>query len=268
MFMNILYKYTSVQGAISILESNSIGFSLAKDLNDPFEICGASVDTRAETRSNTEAKCLLSEYAGILSLTRNHLNPIMWSMYAESHKGVVIGFDVDKAGLNKDCIIAAHEGDIIYSRTHPGKIFSSDSVGVIKNTLFLDELETPRHNKDDERAIMRSFFLHKSNEWVHEEEVRVVKSLKLNKLPNNDEWNRVKLNDRTLHCLKLPLHSIDHVYVGARFFDVPYENRHYPHSVLDYFIQLGHSVSTVKTIEGSWLMAVDKLRGRDGIHVI
>ncbi|WP_228284846.1 DUF2971 domain-containing protein [Acinetobacter sp. AR2-3] len=45
----------------------------------------------------------------------------MWSHYADSHKGMVIGIDTEKAGLEsfENYTIPAQRGEIIYVNTVP-----------------------------------------------------------------------------------------------------------------------------------------------------
>ena len=79
----ILYKYMSFDDALLTLENSTIAFSHLEDFNDPFE-CTA-----------------LGLYDHIIScFTKQPLNPLMWAHYADSHNGVVIAFDMTKAGLN------------------------------------------------------------------------------------------------------------------------------------------------------------------------
>ena len=89
--MTILYKYTNLDGAFAMIENNSIGFTCAENLNDPFELRGASYRKKGVDLNGTNGAVYnFSRKLGILSLTRNHLNPIMWSLYANQHRGAVV----------------------------------------------------------------------------------------------------------------------------------------------------------------------------------
>lgn len=47
-------------------------------------------------------KRALSEYMGLLCFSENWRNPVQWSHYAESHRGICLGFDVaPSAGMRK-----------------------------------------------------------------------------------------------------------------------------------------------------------------------
>ena len=63
----------------------------------------------------------LNSYYGVLSLTRNPLNALMWAHYGDQHAGVVIGINMEVAGFNKieTNLIPATYGDLIYTSSKP-----------------------------------------------------------------------------------------------------------------------------------------------------
>lgn len=64
------------------------------ELNDPFEFLQvASSDPRTRARYQY-VKRALSEYMGLLCFSESWRNPVQWSHYAQSHRGVCLGFDV------------------------------------------------------------------------------------------------------------------------------------------------------------------------------
>jgi hypothetical protein len=265
--MTLLYKYTSLEGALSILGSNSVGFSNAMDLNDPFELKGTQFPLDAGcAQRNDEMYFYLAKCFGILSLTRTHLNPIMWSLYAEQHKGVVIAFDPEKSGFNRDAVIPANKGNVIYSRTHPGDLLehyytTRSEMKKIFSARTHDELN------EREKDVMSMYFLNKSYWWGHEEEVRVVKnvtpSYRLQSNTHTEQWSELKIEGRSLYCLNLPDDSIRHIYLGARFWSINSEIRNYHLGLLHHLISFGIPVSTVKLKDKSWELEDDRLYGID-----
>jgi hypothetical protein len=122
----ILYKYVGFDAGLKILETSTLGFSLPRDFNDPFEVTalalmGETVNVGVETQAVRSR--FINKYA-VLSLTRAPLNPLMWSHYADSHKGMVIGIDTEKAGLEsfENYTIPAQRGAIIYVNTVPQQL--------------------------------------------------------------------------------------------------------------------------------------------------
>ncbi|MBF4437559.1 DUF2971 domain-containing protein, partial [Vibrio anguillarum] len=117
----ILYKYMSFQAARSVIENSSLGFSCLEDLNDPFECTsfgfeesdGSIITANIATNA---CKNRFSRNYGVLSLTRQPLNSLMWAHYGDEHQGVVIGIDVDLANLSDEsaAIIPSQYGEVIY----------------------------------------------------------------------------------------------------------------------------------------------------------
>ena len=195
--MTTLYKYTTLEGALAIIKNNSIGFSCAENLNDPFELKGASyllVDSTLDgTLDGTSgAFNKLSRKFGILSLTRTHLNPIMWSLYSNQHRGVVIAFDVKKAGLTCRSLIPSHKGNVIYSKTHPKNAFETEQ-GDYFDIYELCKKHCYSELTEKEKILVSMFFLHKSDWWFHEEDVRVVKNLENSVMPTSLHFAQLDL---------------------------------------------------------------------------
>jgi hypothetical protein len=72
------------------------------ELNDPFEFLQVS-SRNPRTRARYQyLKRALSEYMGLLCFSANWRNPVQWGHYAESHRGVCLGFEISPAaGLVK-----------------------------------------------------------------------------------------------------------------------------------------------------------------------
>ena len=98
-------------------------FSQPKTFNDPFDM-PSYPDEPAEDlhaaifgRLRTIVKnSVSSENTGILALTRTPGNSLMWAHYADKHQDMVIGIDVEAAGLTNERtnLIPAQFGSVIY----------------------------------------------------------------------------------------------------------------------------------------------------------
>jgi hypothetical protein len=119
---------------------------------------------------------LFSPFFGILSLSRCRDNILMWSHYADSHQGFVIGFDSE----NK--FFTPSEGkaidglrDVKYSRKRP--IFPPNGL----NSL----------NPDEMREWNEHIFFTKSEDWAYEQEMRILASPLAadHKIPVKDGWD-------------------------------------------------------------------------------
>ena len=107
--------------------------------------------------------------------------------------GLVIGIDVEKAGLNNidEYVVPARFGNIIYTATMPTHEYQQSNLDLI----FTGRVKNYQPSMTE--AFQR-VFLYKSQEWAYEEEVRVVKNI---------------IHDRS-GILSIPEDSIAEVYIG------------------------------------------------------
>lgn len=123
----IVYKYMSLVGLDACLSNRTIRFTKPTNFNDPFDCAASADDTmqglniRTAGPTNSDRLACIRNAIGILSLTRNPLNPLMWAHYGQNHTGGVVAIDAEAAGL--ECadsnIITASTGNIIYTTVRP-----------------------------------------------------------------------------------------------------------------------------------------------------
>lgn len=218
----ILYKYMSDPAAKAVLENQSIGFSKPDQLNDPYELRAAYPPYGGDERFSFIHEVqsygkyhIWSSTSGVLSLTRNPLNPLMWAHYGDEHKGVVLGIDMKKAGFfdTQRCLIPAQFGSVIYSQTRPTHPFPV----LIEEAKPISVGHTHHYPFGHEEKLQR-IFLQKPSCWSYEEEVRVVKCLSDREGGEScsGSFNEVDLGDKIIYCYRLPEGSIKEVYVGMR----------------------------------------------------
>lgn len=219
----ILYKYVSLGSAIEIIKNRSLGFTCLEDLNDPFEGTNFGFSDLGDVPPKCATRAFKNNFSrryAVLSLTRNPLNPLMWSHYGDSYKGVVIGIDIDIAALTSESefIIPAHMGEISYVAT------KNRDLNGVPSIQHLDEIKHELGFKNEIQNYLKQAFLYKSIEWGYEEEIRVIKSL-LNFNYSyhdthdeviNDSWDKRRLSSlgQPLFCFKIPINSIKEIYLG------------------------------------------------------
>lgn len=222
----ILYKYVGFEAALTILKTRTLGFSHLQDFNDPFEgtalgLIESDVEGISSKRLIEQCKNKFSRRFAVLSLTRAQLNPLMWSHYADSYKGVVIGIDTQKAGLEdvEKFMIPAQRGEMIYLATAPKtpiKLLQFE----IQQIAELNGMNIQKYED-----LCKKAFLYKSLYWAYEEEVRIVKNIYSAKFPyhspnqkekiiDGQNWKRIFLGTRPIYTLKLPKEAFVEVYVG------------------------------------------------------
>ena len=62
----------------------------------------------------------------------------MWSHYADSHSGLVIGYEVDIPFFtsSEHNIVTIHDGDVVYSTSQPEFNLSKDDVMIMERLFF------------------------------------------------------------------------------------------------------------------------------------
>ncbi len=72
-----------------------------EDLNDPFELRSLSSPDRDVRRAFDLTRAQLAANRGVLCFSANWHNPVLWSHYADRHRGRALGFDVADDSLAK-----------------------------------------------------------------------------------------------------------------------------------------------------------------------
>lgn len=104
----MLYKYKSIGNTeeldriFEIIEKKIVYMPKCSELNDPFESYSLKLDipksgvNHEKGQRSDSANKVFNKFR-ILSLTDDCNNPFMWTMYANQHNGVCLGFDISNA---------------------------------------------------------------------------------------------------------------------------------------------------------------------------
>jgi hypothetical protein len=99
-----LYYLTGPDHAISNIVFGRIKLSRFVELNDPFELLGTNFGHK-ETRSAVRKyKADVNENFGLVCLSEDWIDPVLWSHYASKHRGVALGLGVSKRVVNRSHI--------------------------------------------------------------------------------------------------------------------------------------------------------------------
>lgn len=219
----ILYKYVPFESGKKILETSTLGFSQPKYFNDPFdmpsypsaEVSGESFDGIIDFVRMDAKATVWADNTGILSLTRTPTNPLMWAHYADKHRGMVIGIDVQAAGLTQEDsnLVPAQYGSVIYVSGRPNQAFMAK----ITSGLAVGATHSFPH---DHYEKLQRLFLHKPLCWSYEEEVRVLKCLKGIEAEGSEtpsgRFRVAKIGGQPLYLYSVPADAIREVYFGFR----------------------------------------------------
>ena len=89
-----LYHLTSAEFAISSIALKRLKIARFGDLNDPFELLAAEQSDKDFRKAIKSWKEEFHKTKGLICFSENWRNPVLWSHYAEKHRGICLGFDV------------------------------------------------------------------------------------------------------------------------------------------------------------------------------
>ena len=146
--MEVFY-FTTAQYAINNLALRRLKVARYRDLNDPFELRAVSIDDAVTQKAFDSKNTEIDESEGLICFTAEWRNPLMWSHYADKHKGVALAFEVPDTELH----------EVHYQRrlTAPPKGSGSDEMERLFKRLRIAKFEDWQYEEEH-----RQFFQLKS----------------------------------------------------------------------------------------------------------
>jgi hypothetical protein len=96
-----VYHFLPANYALENIEKCRIKISEIDQLNDPFELwCVNQKDKRLRIALRAYKKEMSAHY-GMLCFSRHWHNPVLWSHYADKHRGICLGFEIVEHALQK-----------------------------------------------------------------------------------------------------------------------------------------------------------------------
>lgn len=93
----IVYHFTPSEFALKALRDRRLKIARINELSDPFQFY-AAVFSGSDTQSKLETlKNQMNERFGIVCFSKNYQDPVLWSHYADSHRGVALVFEIPDA---------------------------------------------------------------------------------------------------------------------------------------------------------------------------
>lgn len=181
---------------IKIITPND-GLNLAKKMIGPLlkSLVGLDSIQYKEIAQSLMSKAISEKY-GILSLSEENDNLLLWSHYANSHTGFVIGFNTNHTFFDQR--ISEHDNIRKLCKVH----YSIDRP--IFEGLNLDGDEYNQMNK-----WVRDFFLTKSVHWSYENEWRMIMRIE-------DADNIINAGNDAIYLYRLPREVISCIILGCR----------------------------------------------------
>lgn len=140
-----LYHLTSADHAVSDIALSRLKVARFSDLNDPFELIGANFREREVRKIVRGFKTAFDAQSGLVSFSEDWAEPVLWSHYANRHRGICLGFNIPRNLVEK----VQYEDERILAK--------------------LDELRDPNELPDD---LKRTLLYTKYGHWCYEREYR------------------------------------------------------------------------------------------------
>jgi hypothetical protein len=148
----LVYKFLYECYARQNLERKRLKISEYSDMNDPFELFGVNLP-------NKEIEDILIPHltnnVGVLCFSKSFSNPLLWSHYADKHKGICLGFEIDTSKV-----------EIKY----PSYVTGIQYINNFQAALLKHSEGNPKEAEENMEKILLTKFI----DWKYEDEVRVL----------------------------------------------------------------------------------------------
>lgn len=89
-----VYHFISEKHGLHNLRQQRLKVATINELNDPFELLSPASTNPEVRQAFLAVKQALAQYTGLLCFSGDWRNPVLWSHYADRHRGLCLGFDV------------------------------------------------------------------------------------------------------------------------------------------------------------------------------
>ncbi len=96
-----VYHLTTTDHAISNIGLSRIKLARFSDLNDPFELLAVNFREREVRTVVRDFKSTYDSHTGLLCFSADWTNPVLWSHYGQKHRGICLGFDIERSLAEK-----------------------------------------------------------------------------------------------------------------------------------------------------------------------
>lgn len=145
-----VYHFVNRRYGLQNLRRRHLKIALFNELNDPFELLGIASKDPKVRHAYSHTKAEFAKSTGLLCFSRHWRNPVLWSHYADGHRGLCLGFEVT--------------GDLVPVTYTPKRLKS--------------DLATMRAGGSAARKHMLQVFTTKFSHWRYENEHRLFVKLK------------------------------------------------------------------------------------------
>lgn len=167
-----LYRYLAAKWAMRTLETGELRVSRLAELNDPFEFRPALEYVNPAFAHGVVDKFLgflvreFNPKMGIVCFSEEIADPVLWSHYADSHRGIALGFDV-------------YKDDSLWPMIYPEERPTFD----VKNF--------PTMTMEEAKRMVYRILAAKAPSWKYEREQRVFVDLASSRMAEGHYFHRI-----------------------------------------------------------------------------
>jgi hypothetical protein len=99
--MKRVYHFVSLCHGLDDLRHRHLKIAQLDELNDPFELWAIAQPDQNLRQAISATKQQMAEQYGLLCFSLDWQNPLLWSHYADRHRGLALGFDVNEQILKQ-----------------------------------------------------------------------------------------------------------------------------------------------------------------------
>jgi len=179
-----VYKFLSADIAQKVIAERRLKISTFSEMNDPFELLGIVLTAAPHAVEfleyfKTQTFETLKRQTGAICFSERWVDPVLWAHYADQHKGIALGFELDPSedvGARRVAYVAAkQERNITELLERLAAVIGADRQEQIK----VMEAGAP---------LFEEILCTKFDHWAYEQEVRAFCNL------HNEEGGKFFLN--------------------------------------------------------------------------
>jgi hypothetical protein len=160
-----VYKYLCAKFALKTVVEQRMKISEFADMNDPFELSGVAF---SNPRVYDNLICLANEQKwGALCLSKDWNNPLLWSHYADKHRGLCLGFET---GPKVEVLNLTYVDTV--------QQLSTGGFERLAETRNLPGSQTPEARRKAKEPLIRVLST-KFKKWEYENEARLIVSMEV-----------------------------------------------------------------------------------------
>jgi len=90
----LVYHFINAEFGLEAIKRQRIKVSKLNDLNDPFELFSIDVSDNEHRKTMRSFKRFYADSTLILCFSKSWKSPLLWSHYADRHKGIALEFEI------------------------------------------------------------------------------------------------------------------------------------------------------------------------------